>query len=110
MSVGYDHIRTAAAEKRKIPIANTPGVLTEAVAVATVLLLLAASRRAYEAQAFLRSGGWEKASHASLVGWQVKGKLLEIYGARGIWQAVVDRARVLGMKIHYSDRSSFWGT
>jgi lactate dehydrogenase-like 2-hydroxyacid dehydrogenase len=105
MSVGYDHIDLAAAKKKNIPVANTPGVLTDAVADATVLLLLAASRRAFEAQAFLRSGEWEKTKPVNLVGWQAKGKILGIYGMGRIGQAVADRARVLGMKIHYSDRS-----
>ena len=38
MSVGYDHIDLAAAKRKGIPVANTPGVLTDAVADATVLL------------------------------------------------------------------------
>jgi lactate dehydrogenase-like 2-hydroxyacid dehydrogenase len=104
MSVGYDHIDLAAAKKKNIAVANAPGVLTDAVADATVLLLLAASRGAYEAQEFLRSGEWEKTKPASLVGWQVRGKVLGIYGMGRIGQAVADRARVLGMKIHYSDQ------
>ncbi len=105
MSVGYDHIDLAAARKKKIPVANTPGVLTDAVADATVLLLLAASRRAYEAQQFLRSGEWGKKTALNLMGRQVTGKTLGIYGMGHIGQEVADGARALGMKIHYSDRS-----
>jgi lactate dehydrogenase-like 2-hydroxyacid dehydrogenase len=41
-SVGYDHIDTAAAARRHIPVAYTPGVLTDATADATILLLLSA--------------------------------------------------------------------
>ncbi len=102
MSVGYDHIDLAAAKNKDIPVANTPGAVRDAVADATVLLLFAASRRAYEAQELLRSGKWEKAN--SIIAWQVKEKVLGIYGMGRTgrrWRT----ARVLGMKIHYSDRS-----
>jgi lactate dehydrogenase-like 2-hydroxyacid dehydrogenase len=106
MSVGYDHIDLAAAKRKNVPVANTPGVLTDAVADATIFLLLSASRHAYEAQEFLRSGEWErKTQPANLLGLQVTGKILGIYGMGRIGQGVADRARALGMKIHYSDRS-----
>jgi lactate dehydrogenase-like 2-hydroxyacid dehydrogenase len=106
MSVGYDHIDLAAAKRKGIPVANTPGVLTDAVADATVLLLLlAASRYAYEAQEFLRSGEWEKTKPLTLLGRQVTGKTLGIYGMGHIGQGVADRARAPEMKIHYSNRS-----
>jgi len=105
MSVGYDHIDLAAAKKKNIPVANTPGVLTDAVADATILLLLAASSHAYEAQEFLRSGEWKKTKPLNFMGRQVTGKILGIYGMGHIGRGVADRARALGMKIHYSDRS-----
>jgi lactate dehydrogenase-like 2-hydroxyacid dehydrogenase len=104
-SVGYDHIDLRAAAARKIPIANTPGVLTEATADLALLLLLGASRRAYEAQQLLRTGAWAKTSSARLLGWQPTGKVLGIFGMGRIGQAVAQRARAFGMKIHYSNRS-----
>ncbi len=54
-SVGYDHIDLKAAAARKIAIAYIPGISTDAVADLT-LLLLGASRRAYEALHVVRSG------------------------------------------------------
>ena len=59
-SVGYDHIDVGAAAARGIAIANTPGVLDDATADVAILLLLGASRRAYEAQELVRSGAWAK--------------------------------------------------
>ena len=38
MSVGYDHVDTAACKRRNIPVGFTPGVLTDAVAELTVSL------------------------------------------------------------------------
>src|SRR5579863_1873122 len=104
-SVGYDHIDLRAATARKIPIANTPGVLTDATADVAMLLLLGASRRAYEAQQLLRTGAWAKTGSAKLLGWQPTGKVLGIFGMGRIGQAVALRARAFGMKIHYSNRN-----
>lgn len=104
-SVGYDHIDVRAAAARKIPIANTPGVLTDATADVAMLLLLGASRRAYEAEQMVRTGAWAKSGSARLLGWQPTGKVLGIFGMGRIGQAVAQRARVFGMKIHYFNRN-----
>jgi len=58
-SVGFEHIDLEAAARRKIPIAYTPGVNSEATADIAMLLLLGASRRAYEAQELVRTGAWK---------------------------------------------------
>jgi lactate dehydrogenase-like 2-hydroxyacid dehydrogenase len=104
-SVGYDHIDVGAAAARGIAIANTPGVLDDATADVAILLLLGASRRAYEAQELVRSGGWGKADAPRLLGWDCAGKVLGIFGMGRIGQAVARRARALGMKIHYANRN-----
>ena len=46
-SVGYEHVDVAAAAKRGIPVFHTPGVLTDATADLTLLLILGAARRAF---------------------------------------------------------------
>jgi lactate dehydrogenase-like 2-hydroxyacid dehydrogenase len=104
-SVGYEHIDLAAATARKIPIANTPGVLTEATADIAMLLLLGASRRATEGQQLVRTAQWKTWSPTALLGRQLTGKVLGIYGMGRIGQAVAQRARAFGMKIHYCNRS-----
>jgi lactate dehydrogenase-like 2-hydroxyacid dehydrogenase len=40
-----------------------------------------------------------------LLGWQLTGKVLGIFGMGRVGQAVARRARVFGMKIHYSERT-----
>jgi lactate dehydrogenase-like 2-hydroxyacid dehydrogenase len=105
-SVGFDHIDLEAAARRKIPIAYTPGVNNEATADIAMLLLLGASRRAYEAQELVRTGAWKPLSPDMLLGWQVGGKVLGILGMGRVGQAVARRARGFGMKIHYHDRSA----
>lgn len=49
MSVGFEHIDIAEAKKRGIKVGYTPDVLTYAVAELTVGILLATSRRLFEA-------------------------------------------------------------
>src|SRR6202050_3852143 len=104
-SVGFEHIDLEAAARRKIPIAYTPGVNHEATADIAMLLLLGASRRAYEAQELVRTGAWKPLSPDMLLGRQVGGKILGIFGMGRVGQAVARRARGFGMKIHYHDVS-----
>src|SRR5271163_198312 len=104
-SVGFEHIDLEAAARRKISVAYTPGVNHEATADIAMLLLLGASRRAYEAQELVRTGAWRPMTPDMLLGWQVGGKVLGILGMGRVGQAVAHRARGFGMKIHYSDAS-----
>ncbi len=104
-SVGFEHIDLPAARKKNITVAYTPGINSEATADIAMLLLLGASRRAYEAQELVRSGAWRPLSPDKLLGWQVGGKVLGIFGMGHIGQAVARRARGFGMKIHYSNSS-----
>jgi lactate dehydrogenase-like 2-hydroxyacid dehydrogenase len=104
-SVGFEHIDLEAAARRKIAIAYTPGINSEATADIAMLLLLGASRRAYEAQELVRTGTWKPMSPDMLLGWQVGGKVLGILGMGHVGQAVARRARGFGMKIHYSSSS-----
>jgi lactate dehydrogenase-like 2-hydroxyacid dehydrogenase len=105
-SVGFEHIDVEAAARRKISIAYTPGVNNEATADIAMLLLLGASRRAYEAQELVRTGAWKQPLGTDmLLGWQVGGKVLGIFGMGRVGQAVARRARGFGMKIHYCNGS-----
>lgn len=103
LSVGFEHIDVKTAKAHGIAIVNTPGVLTDATADLTMLLLLGASRRATEGQAMLRSGDWQDPRPTELLGWQLTGKILGIYGMGRIGQAVALRARAFGMDIHYTN-------
>jgi lactate dehydrogenase-like 2-hydroxyacid dehydrogenase len=102
-SVGVDHVDLQAAATRNIAIGYAPTAVTDATADMTMLLLLAASRRAFEAQELVRSGEWTIPRAIPLLGWQTTGKNLGIYGMGRIGQAVATRARGFGMKIHYTD-------
>lgn len=60
-AVGYDNVDVDAATRLKIPVGNTPGVLTETTAELAVALTLATARRIPEGDRFMRAGqfgGW----------------------------------------------------
>jgi lactate dehydrogenase-like 2-hydroxyacid dehydrogenase len=99
-SVGTDHIDLQAAAKKGIAIAYTPGINADATAEIAMLLMLGASRRAYEGQEMVRTGTWNLESPV-LLGWQLTGKVLGILGMGQVGQAVAQRARGFGMAIHY---------
>ena len=102
-SVGVDHIDLRAAAQRHIAIGYRPTAVTDPTADIAMLLLLGASRRAFEAQELVRSGEWTVQRSGALLGWQLTGKILGILGMGRIGQAVAKRARAFGMSIHYSD-------
>ena len=104
-SVGFEHIDMAAAHSRGIAVVNTPGVLSEATAEFTMLLILAAARRAGQGERQLRAGQWLGWSPASFLGTQVSGKRLGIFGMGRIGQTLARMARGFAMKIHYHNRS-----
>jgi lactate dehydrogenase-like 2-hydroxyacid dehydrogenase len=102
-SVGYDHIDVAAAKARGIKVCNTPDVLSVATAECAILLLMAAARRAGEGERLIRSGKWEGWAPTQLLGTQVSGRRLGIFGMGRIGREIARMARGLGMEIHYRD-------
>jgi lactate dehydrogenase-like 2-hydroxyacid dehydrogenase len=104
-SVGYEHVSIAAAKAKNIVITNTPGVLTEATADIALLLILGATRRAAEGERLMRSGGWTGWRPTQLVGSDIYGKTLGIFGMGRIGQAVAKRAIGFGMNVIYHNRN-----
>lgn len=104
-SVGYEHIDVAAAAKRGIIVTNTPDVLTDATADIALLCLLGAARRAQEGAAMLRARQWTGWRPTQLMGTEVTGKRLGIFGMGRIGQAVAERARGFRMQVHYCNRT-----
>jgi hydroxypyruvate reductase len=105
VTVGYDHIDLAAAELRGLVVSNTPDVLTDATADMALLLILAASRRASEADQLMRQGWRKNFGMGEFLGRDVSGKRLGIFGMGRIGQAVAARARGFNIKVLYHNRS-----
>ena len=104
-SVGYDHIAVEAAAARDIIVCNTPGVLSVATAETVMLLILAAARRAGEGERLVRSGEWQGWAPTQLVGTQISGKRLGIFGMGRIGREVGRMARAFEMQVHYRDQA-----
>ena len=104
-SVGHDHIDLAAAKARGLVVTNTPDVLTNATADITWLCILGAARRAQSAEAALRNGTWGRWEPTGMLGIDVTGKRLGVFGMGRIGQAVARRARGFDMQIHYCKRT-----
>ncbi len=105
LSVGYDHIDVEAAGRKGLIVTNTPDVLTAATADISMLCLLGAGRRAQSSEKILREGKWGRWEPMAMLGVDVTGKKLGIYGMGRIGQAVAQRARGFEMEIHYCNRN-----
>jgi glyoxylate reductase len=103
MAVGVDNVDVVAATARKLPVGNTPGVLTDATADQTFALLLAAARHVVEGEKFVRSGKWITWSPGLLLGADLVGATLGIIGFGRIGQAVAKRAQGFDLHVIYYD-------
>jgi len=104
-AVGYDNVDVVAAEMRKVIVTNTPDVLTDATADLTWALILACARRLVEAIDLVRSGRWTGWHPEQLLGTELRGRTLGLFGAGRIGQAVGRRAVPFGLRILYAART-----
>ena len=102
-AVGYDNVDVKTATALKIPVTNTPGVLTDTVAEHTVALLFGIAKRLCEADQFTRTGKYKGWAPQLLLGTALKGKTLGIIGLGRIGSGVAMRCTAMDMKILYDD-------
>ena len=103
-AVGYNNVDTNSAKARGIVVTNTPEVLTDSTADISILLLLGASRRAYEGRKAAEQQNWTWSANL-LLGKQMSNRKLGILGMGRIGRAVAQRAKGFGMEIHYHNRN-----
>lgn len=102
-AVGFDNLDVKAATERKIPLSNTPGVLTLATAEMAWALLFAVARRLIESEKVMRSGAWQGWGPMQFIGGDVTGKALGIVGAGRIGTAMALMSKGFAMKVLYAD-------
>ncbi|UCG29159.1 MAG: D-glycerate dehydrogenase [candidate division WOR-3 bacterium] len=102
-AVGFNNIDLSEARRRKIPVTNTPDVLTETTADLTVGLMLSIARRIVEGDRYVRSGGFTGWAPELLLGSDFHGKKLGIIGMGRIGRAVARRAHGFDMILLYYD-------
>ncbi len=103
-AVGYNNIDIVAASNLGIKVANTPEVLTEACGDFAMALLMATSRNFYQAEKYLREGGFKGWEPLGFLGPELRGRKLGIIGMGRIGQAFAKRAIAFGMDIQYCNR------
>ena len=103
VAVGFDNIDVPAATARGVYVTNTPEVLTETTADFAFALLMAAARRVAEGHDYVHSGEWKKWLIDLLVGQDVWGQTIGIFGIGRIGIAMARRAHGFGMRILYCD-------
>jgi glyoxylate reductase len=104
VAVGYDNIDVRACSARRIPVGNTPGVLTETTADFAFAMLMGLARRVAEADAYVRAGRWRTWSPTLLLGADIHGATLGLVGLGQIGAAVARRAHGFGMRVLYVSR------
>jgi glyoxylate reductase len=102
-AVGFDNIDVRAATVRKIPVGNTPEVLTDATADFAFALMMAVARRIPEAERYVHEGKWQTWGPMVLLGVELKGATLGLVGFGRIGKAVARRAMGFEMRVVYFD-------
>ena len=106
MSAGYDQIPVDVAKKYGVPVSNTPDVLSHATADIALLLMMAASRNAFQLSQQIGRGEWGFALPTEKLGIELYGKTLGIFGLGKIGFELAKKAQALyGMKVIYHNRS-----
>ena len=100
-AVGFDNIDVNAATARKIPVGNTPDVLTDATADFAYALMMAVARRIPEAERYVHEGKWKTWGPMLLLGVEMKGATLGLVGFGRIGKAMARRAVGFDMRVIY---------
>lgn len=105
-SVGFDNTDVDTATELKIPIGNTPGVLSDATADTAFLLMLATSRNAFYMHQQILNGEWGFFEPTANLGIELQGATLGIFGLGKIGLEMAKRCiGAYQMKVIYHNRS-----
>lgn len=96
--IGLDKVDLDAAKELGIMVANTPGVNHITVAEHTFTLILSFYKNYYKEVTYVREGKWTR-----LIGNEIYGKNLAIFGLGRIGREVALRARAFGLNVSVYD-------
>ena len=102
-AVGYNNINIKDATKRRIPVSNTPGVLTDATSDMAWALLFSVARRIVEADKFTRAGKFKGWGPMLMHGQDVTNRTLGVVGAGRIGTAFALKSKGFNMNVLYVD-------
>lgn len=103
--VGYENIDVGYATEKGVMVTNTPDILTETTADLAWALMLSVARRIIEADAYLRDGKFKNWHPSLLMGHNIHGKTLGVFGMGRIGTAVARRGKGFNMRVLYNSRS-----
>ncbi len=106
ISVGVDNFDLDYLNRRRILLAHTPHVATEATADTVFSLVMATARRVVELAEFVKAGHWRRSIDEPHYGVNVHSKTIGVLGMGRIGRAVARRAhKGFGMRVLYHSRS-----
>ena len=105
-SVGFDAVNIPSANKRKIPVGNTPDVLSRATSDIASLLMQSVARKSFYNHKKIINGKWESFNALENLGQELYGKTLGIFGLGRIGLEMAQKCKAaFGMNIIYHNRS-----
>src|SRR5215472_8178582 len=104
---GYDGVDRAAAAKRNIVVAHSPGANAASVADIAVILMLSVTRRLLVADNYVRSGDWAAAKPSPMMRPQagMPGRKVGVYGMGEIGRKIAARVAAFEAEVGYFSRS-----
>ncbi|WP_160137596.1 2-hydroxyacid dehydrogenase [Chryseobacterium sp. c4a] len=104
-SVGFDHVDIKEANRRNIPIGNTPDVLSRATSDVAFLLMQSVARRASYNFQKVKDGNWGDFDPLHALGQELYGKTLGVFGLGRIGFQMAEKCRkAFDMEIIYHNR------
>ena len=100
--VGVDNIDVEYAKSKGITVANTPNASSASVAELAIGHMFCIARYMHIANHTMRQGKWEKKHYEGI---ELAGKTLGLIGYGRIAKETAKRAKALGMKVVYTNRS-----
>lgn len=105
-SVGFDHVDIDEANQRKIPVGNTPEVLSRATSDVAFLLMQSVARRASYYFQKVKNGDWGEFDPLHELGQELYGKTLGVFGLGRIGFEMAEKCKkAFDMNIIYHNRS-----
>ncbi len=102
-AVGFDNIDVKVATEMRIPVSNTPGVLTDTTAEMAWALLFSVARRIVEGDKFTKSGKFKGWAPDLMLGQDISNKTLGIIGAGRIGTTFALKSKGFNLKVLYVD-------
>ncbi|WP_269234959.1 2-hydroxyacid dehydrogenase [Flavobacterium flavigenum] len=105
-SVGFDAVDITSANSRKIPVGNTPDVLSRATSDVAFLLMQSVARKSFFNHKRILNDNWASFDPLANLGQELYGKTLGIFGLGRIGFEMAKKCKAaFGMNIIYHNRS-----